>query len=111
MTEQEFWEILIDAPTPQPIFYRAYYNDDGWVESYSMEDLPGKYINIDQSTYVVSPYARVVNGELTIIKPASNAAKLMPSAIGTSCDPQDVCLVVGLDQTHVKWNIVNNELN
>jgi hypothetical protein len=111
MTEQEFWAILLDVPEPQPIFYRAYYNSDGWVECYSMEDLPGKYVDIDQSTYVVSPYARVVNGKLTVIKPASNATKLVPNTSGTTCDPKDVCIVVDSAQTHVKWNIVNNEIN
>jgi hypothetical protein len=111
MTEQEFWEILLDVPTPRPIFYRAYYNSEGWVECYSMEDLPGKYVDIDQPTYVASPYARVVNGKLIVIKPASNATKLVPNTSGTTCDPKDVCIVVGSAQPHVKWNIVNNEIN
>jgi hypothetical protein len=50
MTEQEFWDILFDVPVTRPIFYRAYYNDQGWVECYTMEDLPGNYIDIDQTT-------------------------------------------------------------
>ena len=52
MTPEEFWSILHDAPEPEPVFYRVYYSDDGTVICYSMEDLPGKYINIDQTCYV-----------------------------------------------------------
>jgi hypothetical protein len=108
MTEQEFWEILLDVPEPRSIFYRAYYNSEGWVECYTMEDLPGKYVDIDQPTYVASPYARVINGKLTVIKPASSIAKLVPSMNGTSCDPRDVC-VVSSAQKNIKWSLKNNE--
>jgi hypothetical protein len=110
MTEQEFWAILLDAPKPRPIFYRAYYNSEGWVECYTMEDLPGKYVDIDQSTYVVSPYARVVNGKLTVIKPASSTSKLVPGTVGTSCDSRDVCVVSEVKE-HIKWSLKRNETN
>ena len=108
MTEEEFWAILFDAPTPPPVFYRAYYNSEGWVESYSMEDLPGKYLDIDQSTYVLAPYARVVNGKLIVITPASNTTKLVPGETGTSCDSRDVCVVANAKES-VKWSLKNNE--
>jgi hypothetical protein len=108
MTEQEFWEILLDVPNPQPIFYRAYYNDDGWVECYSMEDLPGKYVDIDQATYTASPYARVIDGKLTVVKLSSSITKLVPSIDGTSCDPHDVCIVSDT-QKNIKWSLKSNE--
>ena len=67
MNEQEFWAILFDVPPTKPVFYRAYYNSDGWVECYSMEDLPGNYIDIDVETYHRTPsYVRVVDGKLKI---------------------------------------------
>ena len=110
MTEQEFWAILLDVPPPRPIFYRAYYNNEGWVECYSMEDRPGKYVDIDQSTYAASPYARVIDGKLTVIKPATSIAKLAPSMIGTSCDPRDVCVVSDAQKT-VKWSLKHNATN
>ena len=50
MTEAEFWAAL----APQEIVavtYRLYYDDLGYPLFYSMEDLPGKYIDIDQTTY------------------------------------------------------------
>ena len=110
MTEQEFWAILLDVPESQPIFYRAYYNSEGWVECYTMEDLPGKYIDIDQSTYVTAPYARVINGKLTVIKSAGSISKLVPGAVGTLCDPRDVCVVTTTDK-NIKWSLKQNETN
>lgn len=108
MTEDEFWTILFDVPPSQPIFYRAYYNNEGWVECYTMENLPGNYIDIDQSTYATSPYARVVNGKLTVIKPSSSITKLVPSTTGTSCNPSDICVVTGSGD-NIKWSLKINE--
>jgi hypothetical protein len=110
MTEQEFWAILLDVPEPRPIFYRAYYNSEGWVECYSMEDLPGKYIDIDQPTYVTAPYARVINGKLTVIKPTSTITKLVPNTAGTQCDTRDVCVVTKSDK-NTKWSLKTSETN
>jgi hypothetical protein len=110
MTEQEFWAILLDVPEPNPIFYRAYYNDQGWVECYTMEDLPGNYIDIDQPTYVLAPYARVVDKKLVVVKSISGTTKLVPSADGTSCDSRDVCVVTDTKET-VKWSLKHNETN
>jgi hypothetical protein len=110
MTEQEFWTILLDAPAPQPVFYRAYYNSDGWVECYSMEDLPGNYIDVDQPTYVLAPRARVVDGKLVIVKPNSTVTKLVPNIVGTSCDHRDVCVVTTADK-NIKWSLKTSETN
>jgi hypothetical protein len=113
MTEQEFWQILQSAPEPMPIFYRLYYSDNGTPIIYSMEELPGNYIEVDQETYVLAPFnVRVVNGRLTYIKPVISIKKLQPNDLsGTACDPRDVCVVVDSTHLHVKWTTVNNELN
>ena len=113
MTENEFWQILQTAPEPKPIFYRLYYNDNGAPIIYSMEDLPGNYIDVDQETYVLASFnVRVLDGKLTYIKPMIAVKKLQPDKVnGTACDPRDVCVVVNLDQPHAKWNLVNNELD
>jgi hypothetical protein len=110
MTEQEFWKILLDAPEVQPVFYRAYYNEQGWVKTYTMEDLPGNYIEVDQPTYVLSPYARVINGKLHPIKPASLVSKLTPGESGTSCDVRDICIVVD-HEPNTKWSLTSSEIN
>jgi hypothetical protein len=112
MTEEEFWSILQAIPDPSPIFYRLYYNKDGFPIIYSMEHLPGNYIAVDQTTYVLAPFnVRVVDDKLVYIKPVITIKKLQPSTDGTACNPQDVCIVVDTDQPHTKWTIISNELN
>ena len=112
MNEEEFWSILQAMPEPKQIFYRLYYNDAGSPIIYSMEDLPGNYIEVDQSTYVLTPFnVKVIDGKLVYINPVVTVKKLQPSINGTACDPQDVCIVVDTDQPHVKWTTISNELN
>ena len=113
MTNEEFWKILQSIPEPTPLFYRLYYNDDGSPIIYSMEELPGNYIEVDQETYVLAPFnVRVIGSKLVYIKPMLTVKKLQPTnSNGTACDPSDVCVVVGIDQPHIKWNLVNNELD
>jgi len=113
ITEQEFWQILQSAPETKPIFYRLYYSDNGTPIIYSMEELLGNYIEVDQETYVLAPFnVRVVDGRLTYIKPVVSVKKLQPTEVtGTACDPSDVCIVVDPTQPHVKWTTVNNELD
>jgi hypothetical protein len=112
MTEEEFWAILHNVPEPNPIFHRLYYNDNGSPIIYSMEHLPGNYIEVDQSTYVLAPFnVRVIDGTLVYVKPVITVNKLQPNIDGTACDPRDVCVVVNVDQPHTKWTKVSNELN
>jgi hypothetical protein len=113
LTEKEFWSALKSIPTPAPVFYRLYYNDDGTPIIYSMEKLPGNYIEVDQQTYVLSAFnVRVVDGKLVYIKPIITVKKLQPNTVtGIACAPHDVCVIVGSDQPHIKWTIVHNELN
>lgn len=110
MTEEEFWKIWLDVPEPTPVFYRAYYNDQGWVETYTMEDLPGNYIEVDQPTYVLTPRARVVNNKLVLIDPAKTYSKLVPGDTGTPCHPADICVVVD-NEPHTKWSLKTSEKN
>ena len=113
LTEKEFWSILQAMPDPKPIFHRLYYNDDGSPIIYSMEELPGNYIEVDQKTYVLAPFnVKVIGGKLTYIEPVITIKKLQPNDLyGTACDPRDVCVVVDENQPHIKWTTVNNELN
>lgn len=93
MTEQEFYAILAAMPEPKPIFYRLYYNSDGSPQCYTMEDLPGTWIDIDRETYLIAnPWVRVVNGKLKKISRLT-VNKLVPSDQGTPCHPQNVAVV------------------
>ena len=108
---EDFWAEVARLTQPQPevkIFYRLYHDEQGFPLFYSMEDLPGNYIEIDQPTYARgSSDVRVVDGKLITIEKTSNVARLRPSTEGTPCDPRDVCIVVTTDQPHVSWKKSN----
>jgi hypothetical protein len=74
-----------------------------------MEDLPGNYIEVDQQTYVLAHKpARVVNGQLRIIKPKSAAQKLTPNVEqGTLCHVHNVAVVV--EKSGVHWSMQTYE--
>jgi hypothetical protein len=94
MTPEEFYEILRSMPEPKPVFWRLYYDDQGRPICYSMEDLPGNYIDIDSEIFSHAPInVRVVNGVLKYITHQSTD-KLVPSDQGTLCHRQDVAVVV-----------------
>jgi hypothetical protein len=103
MTEQEFWDILFDAPESKPVFFRLYYNNkDGTPLFYSMEDVPGTYIEIDADTYARSSMrVRVRDGKIIKIS-CSPTYKLTPGHVGTQCHTQDVA-VISNSAYSVKW--------
>lgn len=125
MTPEEFLSIWQQSePKQTPVFYRLYYNEYGEPLFYSMEDLPGNYIEIDQETFNRSPSnIRIVNGEIKILS-SSPIYKLVPKnevwartklvpisddKKGVSCDPRDICVIVSVDQPHQKWSIKRYE--
>jgi hypothetical protein len=107
-----FWAVF-GQPEPEPepakIFFRLYHDERGRPLFYSMEDLPGKYIELDQETYQRAPaHARVRDGKLIELV-TEEIKKLVPSEEGTCCSPQDVCVVVDQSQPHIKWSIKIDE--
>ena len=102
---EDFWKSYV-WPEPAPIFYRLYYNDQGMPIAYSMEDQPGKYIEITAEQYAVSdPHVRVKNGQL--IKPTTCAvSKLIPAADGTPCAVDNITIVENT-QNNQKWKLKN----
>lgn len=104
MTEAEFWAAL----APQEVIavtYRLYHDDLGYPLFYSMEDLPGKYIDIDQTTYTNPPtHARVIDGKLVITYRPS-VVKLRPGELGTPCHPINVSIVVNENEPNIKWSL------
>ena len=108
LTAENFWKIWSESTVPAPaIFYRLYYNDDGSPVCYTMEDLPGNYIEVDINTYLVGSHnVRVVDQKLIHLPTVGLVTKLRPdSSTGTACDPQDVCVVVDENTSHVKWSL------
>ena len=101
-----------DWPDPAPVFFRLYYNDDGTPLMYSMEDHPGKYIEIDAETFAIRSFnVRVVDQKLVHIQPRTLVHKLKPADGGTACDPRDVCVIVDQKQPNTKWKVTKNEIS
>ena len=100
MTPDEFWNILHAMPEPKPVFWRLYYNEQGHPVCYSMEDLPGNYIDIDAETFALAPVnVRVVNNQLKYITQRTST-KLMPGTAGAQCHTQNVAVIVTEHGTH-----------
>jgi hypothetical protein len=108
LTAENFWKIWSESAVPAPaVFYRLYYNDDGSPICYTMEDLPGTYIEVDMEEYLVGSHnVRVVDKKLIHLPATALVTKLRPNlSTGTACDPQDVCVVVDENTSHVKWSL------
>lgn len=105
MTPQEFWSILHAVPEQKPVHFRLYYNDSGSPIAYTMEDLPGKYIDITPEQYRLGDFRiRVVDGKIVPL-PSFVPSKLIPSDSGTHCHTNDVSIVVPADTPHQCWKL------
>lgn len=105
---EEFWKNF-NWPTEQPIFYRLYYNDSGEPLCYTMEDLPGKYVEITADQFRDSnPHVRVRNGKLIKLEHYTTR-KLTPSTGGTCCHPDNIAVVVPESESNIKWKIKNHD--
>ena len=100
MTPEEFFGALEHMPVPDPVTYRLYHDDQGCPLFYSMEDLPGTYMDIDQETFAKnSTRVRVRNGKLVEVT-WKTTQKIVPSNSGTMCHEQDVAIVVKQNGTY-----------
>ncbi len=110
---ENFWlawnSLATEVNTIKEPEYRLYYDDQGYPLFYSMQECVGNYVVVSKETYKKPPkHVRVVDGQLRVYE-TSSVKKLIPSTQGTSCDPQDVCVVVPEKQDHVKWSLKQTE--
>ena len=97
MNWDELVAIHAALPEPPPVFYRLYYNDSGVPLFYSMEDLPGNYLELTQEQYAQGKSnIRVRDGQIVELT-WTTSYKLVPGTTGTACDPRDVAVVVDYD--------------
>jgi hypothetical protein len=98
-------------PEPLPVSYRLYHDDQGQPLFYSMETVPGTYIEIDQATFARSASnVRVRDGRLVEITWATTT-KLVPGNSGSPCHPDNVAVIVTEDQPHTRWSKRTYESN
>jgi hypothetical protein len=99
MTPDEFFGALENIAQPKPVFYRLYHEGERPL-FYSMEDLPGTYIEITAEQYTRNDSnVRIRNGKLVPVT-WQTAEKLTPSDSGTMCHNQDVAIVVKENGTY-----------
>lgn len=108
-TTANFWEVFgkEHLSSPEPVlFYRLYYNEQGHPLFYSMEDVPGNYVEIDRQTFANPPkHAKIIDGALTNSPPAVLTKKMVPSeTTGSCCLPTNVSIVVDRLESHQLWN-------
>lgn len=109
MTWEELLACYENLPESKPVFYRLYYDAQGAPVVYTMEDLPGDYIEIDRETYVQGPLnVRVIQGRLVYLT-LRTSEKLVPGNTGTPCHPSDVCIVDPGSTTYWSKHFYGNE--
>jgi hypothetical protein len=112
-TTQNFLSVLqsFEWPESVPVTYRLYHDEQGRPLIYTMEALPGAYIEVDQATYIRAlHHVRVLNGKLMILPQTGCVTKLRPHAEqGVACDPRDICVVVPFDKPNQRWSMSNND--
>lgn len=91
--------------------YRLYYNDNGSPLHYSMEDLPGKFIYVDQNVYQSGRYdVKVVNGKLKSLNEI-NIFKYVKVDSGSNTtvmtDPSDITLIVDSLSDHILMDYIS----
>lgn len=111
MTPEELIKLFQDAPEPAQPFFRLYHDDQGNPLFYSMEAVPGTYIEIDQETFACgSMNVRVRDGKLVEVTWATTT-KLVPGNSGSPCHPDNVAVIVAEDQPHIRWSKKTYESN
>lgn len=111
LTEENFWAALAAMPEPAPLFYRLYHDDAGKPLFYSMEHLPGNYIEITQEQYSLNATnVQVRDGKLVTVNWVTTSV-LVPGDSGTPCHPDNVAIVVPHNEPHQCWSKQTYETN
>ena len=105
-TTENFYQALREMiwTEPKPVFYRLYHSDAGRPLFYSMEDLPGTYIEITAEQFAASSLkVRVKNGKLIPAQPPLPPMLVRSDTVGIPCYPTDVAVIVSEHEPHQKW--------
>jgi len=113
MDEFDLDDYFCNLPPVKQPRYRIYYDEFGYPTSYSVDDLPGNYIDVDAAVYMSGETnIRIIDGKIVKIKMAASFIfKLVPSEEGICCEPNNVCIIVNDTEPHTKWNLKTYEKN
>jgi hypothetical protein len=105
----DFWQTY-QWPEQKPVSYRLYYNEQGLPVEYSMDELPGKYIEVTAEQFAERDHrVKVKNQQLIKIIHQTPTRKLIPAEHGTPCHRNNVAIVVDSANTHKKWKLTQHE--
>lgn len=111
---QEDYILQWQAPKNEKPEFRLYYDEQGYVITYTCEKLDGDYIVIDAQTFAEArPDNRVVKGKLVRTSSGSVVSKLKPSKKeGISCAKEDVSIITDTKSKIKKqrWKLETYEL-
>ena len=101
--------IIWETPTIEKPEFRLYYDDKGYVITYTCEKLEGNYVVIDATTYAEArPDLRVVDGKLVRATSGAVISKLQPSkSEGALCEVEDVSILTDSDGQYWKLKTVS----
>jgi hypothetical protein len=111
MTPEQLTKLFQDVPEPPQPFFRLYHDADGVPLFYSMEDVSGTYIEIDQETFARGSMNVRVRGSRLVEVTWSTTTKLVPGNSGSPCHPDNVAVIVAEDQPHIRWSKKTYESN
>jgi hypothetical protein len=95
---------LADVYPVPPQLFRLYHDAQGRPLFYSMQDLPGLYIDISVEEFHQAKFrVRVVNGRIEPM-PLPLYPRLVPSDHGQLCHKQDVC-IISQDADAQHWSL------
>jgi hypothetical protein len=104
MTPNDLLIMFQNLPDPPMVFYRLYHDSHGNPLFYSMEDVPGTYVDIDRETYVkCNMHVRVVDSQVIEVT-WKTTNKIVPSIAGVACDPHNAAVVVDSSKPNKKWS-------
>ena len=101
-TFEQLWS-LVQPPTEHTPTYRLYYDNQGYLLFYSMDDLPGQWVAINAEQFAkADSHVKVVDGTVVPLN-RIQSKKLVPSDCGTTCATASVAIVLPESETGQKW--------
>ena len=107
-TNEEYM-IIWETPTIEKPEFRLYYDDKGYVVTYTCEKLEGNYVVIDATAYAEArPDIRVVDGKLATSTTCAVLAKLEMADDRMLCEVEDISIITDSDGQY--WKLKTYEL-